>query len=149
MAITAATFQGYERVGPGAYRVRALLTDATKSPTTYEVWLEDITGDTVGQLRQSVASKIAALASSESRKDLLAGIAVGASIPIAPTAPSGPTAGEIADATWVGNARLLVRVKAAQAAGMVGPNGTEAAADVTTLTALVNTGYTTARALKL
>lgn len=146
MAITAATFQGYERVGPSAYRVRALLTDATKSPTTYEVWLEDITGDTLGQLTQSAAAKIAALSGAESRKDLLAGITVGTSIPIAPTAASGPTAGEIADATWVGNARLLVRVKALVAAGLSGGTSTT---DVTNLTTVVNNGYTTARALKL
>ncbi len=142
MAISAAVFKGYERVGPTSYRVRVMLTDVTKNPTTSERWL-NASGTTLNELTVSVSRQIADLIAADSQVDLLAGIAVDTAIPIT---VAGPTQGQIDDAAWRANVQLLVRVKAAQNAGM---SAAQLTTDVASLTSTVNTGYTTARGLTL
>lgn len=143
MAITAATFQGYERVGTASYRVKVLITDAAKPGGSYTTWLT-VTGSTLQALTDDAARQIAALAASDAQQDLLAGIAVGATIPI--VAPEVVPVVPSADDTWLQNVRLLVRVKEAQAAGLSHATLTT---DVTGLIATVNAGYTTARGIRL
>jgi hypothetical protein len=139
MAITAATFQAYERVG-GSYRVRVHITDASAAGGGYDKWLT-VTGSTLTELTNDASRQIAQLAAQDTQQDLLAGIAVGTAIPITYT-PQAPSADDV----WLGQAKLLVRVKALQSAGA---STAQLTTDIASLVATVNAGYTTARALRL
>lgn len=139
MAITQALFKGYERRGTD-YRVRVAITDDALEG--YEIWLT-VSGTTLADLTAQASRQLAKLKSADTQKDLLAGIAVDTPIP---TDYTEPTVTPTADDTWLANVRLLVRVKAAQAAGLAAAQFTT---DLAGLTSTVNSGYTTARALKL
>lgn len=140
MAITGALFKGYKRVGTTAYQVRVAITDDAKP--TYELWL-NVAGTTLAELTAQASRQLAALKAADTQADLLAGIALDTAIPITHT---DPVVTPSADDTWLNNVRLLVRVKAAQTAGLA---TAQLSTDLTSLTATVNSGYTTARALKL
>lgn len=139
MAITAALFKGYERLGTD-YRVRVAITDDAKP--SYEVWLT-VSGATLPDLTAQASRQLAKLKAADTQKDLLAGIAIDTPIP---TDYTEPVITPTADDVWLANVRLLVRVKSAQSAGLAHATLTT---DLVSLTATVNSGYTTARALKL
>ncbi len=144
MAITGpAKFKAYERIGESTYRIRVLVTDPARTPSTFEHWLT-VSGTTVPALSADASRQLAALKGHEAIKDLLAGIAVDTDIATdyTPPLPVGPTP----DEAWVNNVRWLVRVKEAQAAGLTHATLTT---DVASLTTTVNSGYTTARGQKL
>lgn len=129
MAITAATFQAYERVGPDRYRVQLELT-RNDGPATKE-WF-DAQGLTLADIRLDLRNKLAERVEREGMRDVLTGITVGTAIPITrPTVtPTTPTAKEV----W------LEKVSRYQRFREVGLTGGGATA-LTTLLADINATY--------
>jgi hypothetical protein len=115
MQITAATFQGYERVGADTYRIRVRLT-TTNPVTTFDKALM-VTGNTVAELRDDASRQIAALNLVESRQDLLASIANGTNIPV--TAPAAPAATALE--TWLTAVTRYQRLKVIADSGIAIP----------------------------
>ncbi|HYE89042.1 MAG TPA: hypothetical protein VEA16_21980 [Vicinamibacterales bacterium] len=129
-AITSATFQGYERIGVNAYRVRVRLIDSVTG--SRDEWFT-ATGDTAAQIRDDVSRQIAERVRLESTRDVLAGISVGTNIPVSytPPAPAVPTAFQV----WAEKARRLQRLEA------LGLTNATAASEIAALRTDVNNTY--------
>lgn len=110
MAITSATYQAYEKIGPSTYRVKIRLVDATLPGGFDDVWMM-VSGNTVPELAEAASRQIADLIKAKASGDLLAGIAVGTAISINAPAETNVQA-------YVRQANQLVRLKSWATAGV-------------------------------
>lgn len=105
--ITSATYRSSSLVGTSQALVVLRLVDSIlgTSDRTFTA-----SGDTLQELQDDLSRQIANLNVQESRKNVLAGVTVGANIPVTAPVVAAPTAPQVAKELWFTKMRRLIRM---------------------------------------